>query len=348
LIEKGPIMKEIRWLLVGAGDISKKRVAPAIVKAMESKLVAICDLREENTRALAKEFMVDQIYTDIDDALKSTESDAVYLATPVYLHVQQALKALQAGKHVLVEKPLSLTGSEGMSLVQAAKESDKVAGCAYYRRFFPSYLLSKDMLMTSQFGQIVLIDMVYYSWFGLGKDNPKYWRIDRAKSGGGPLSDMGSHMLDLMIGLFGIPISVFAWCDNLLHPDWSVEDNAAILMKLRNGAHVTANFSWCSKTWRHEFEIVGTEAKIDWLPMDSGQVTKTTGRQVETLKIPPADNVHLPIIQDFIGAIRENRSPACPFEEAIKTNQLLDAIYLSAAEHREVRLSQSLANEQKL
>jgi predicted dehydrogenase len=332
-------MKEIRWLLVGAGDISKKRVAPAIVNAMDSELVAICDVREENARLLAHEFKVDQIYTDFDEAVNSTESDAVYLATPVFLHAQQALKVLQAGKHVLVEKPLSLTGPEGINLVQAARQSRYAAGCAYYRRFFPAYLLTKEMLISGQFGQIVLIDLIYYSWFGLSKDDPKYWRVERAKSGGGPLSDMGSHMLDLMIGLFGLPVSVFAWCDNLLHPDWNVEDNACVVMKLDNGALVTAKFSWCSKTWRHEFEIVGTEAKVDWLPMDSGEVAKTIGRQVETLKIPPAENVHLPIIQDFMIAIRENRSPACPFEEAIKTNQLLDAIYLSAAEHREVSLS---------
>jgi 1,5-anhydro-D-fructose reductase (1,5-anhydro-D-mannitol-forming) len=331
-------MNKIRWLLVGAGDISKKRVAPALVAAKGSELVAICDVHQENARTLAKEFSIDRVYTDLTEALNSVKVDAVYLATPVYLHTQHAHQVLQAGKHVLVEKPLSLTGADGVRLVQAAKESGKTAGCAYYRRFFPAYLMAKEMLAAGQFGQIALLRMLYYSWFGLGKDDPKYWRVEKAKSGGGPLSDMGSHMLDLMIGLFDLPVSVYAWCDNLLHPEWDVEDNASILMKLRNGAQVTATFSWCSKTWRHEFEIVGTEAKVNWFPYDSGEVTKTTGRQVEALKLPPGENVHLPLVQDFIDAVLENRPPVCPFDEAVKTNLLLDAIYQSASENRKVSL----------
>jgi predicted dehydrogenase len=331
-------MKKIRWLLVGAGDISRKRVARALTSAEASELVAVCDVHQESAQALAKEYSVGKVYTDMAEALASAEADSVYLATPIHLHMQQALQVLQAGKNVLVEKPLALSAADGLRMAQAAKESGKTAGCAYYRRFFPSYLMAKDMLASGQFGQVVLLRLVYYSWFGLGKDDPKYWRVQRAKSGGGPLSDMGSHMLDLMIGLFDLPVSVYAWCDNLLHPDWDVEDNASMLMKLRNGAQVTATFSWCSKTWRHEFEIVGTEAKVDWLPLDGGEVTKTTGRQVETLKLSQEENVHLPLVQDFVDSILEQRPPACTFDEAAKTSRLLDAIYQSSAEKRAVTL----------
>lgn len=331
-------MNKIRWLLVGAGDISKKRVAPALAAAENSEIVAICDVRQENAQSLANEFNIGRVYTDFADALSNAEADAVYLATPVHLHSLHAHQVLLAGKHVLVEKPLSLSGQDGLRLVEAADECGKTAGCAYFRRFFPAYLMTQKMLAAGEFGQVVLLRLVYYSWFGLGKDDPKYWRVERAKSGGGPLSDMGSHMLDLVIGLFGLPVSVYAWCDNLLHPEWDVEDSANLLMKLRNGAQVTATFSWCSKTWRHEFEIIGTEAKVNWLPFDSGEVTKTTGRQVEALKLPPGENVHLPLVQDFIEAVLEHRPPVCPFEEAVKTNLLLDAIYRSASENRMVSL----------
>lgn len=331
-------MSKLRWLLVGAGDISKKRVAAALTAAKGSEVVAICDVRRENADALANEFNIDRVYIDFADALSNSTADAVYLATPVHLHTQQAHQVLQAGKHVLVEKPLSLTGEDGLRLVQAATESGKTAGCAYYRRLFPAYLMAKEMLAAGEFGQVVLLRMVYYSWFKAAKDSPKYWRVERAKSGGGPVSDMGSHMLDLMIGLFDLPVAVYALCDNLLYPEWDVEDNASLLMKLRNGAQVTATFSWCSQTWRHEFEIVGTEAKVNWLPFDSGEVTKTTGRKVEALKLTPAENVHLPLVQDFIDAVLEHRPPACPIEEAVKTNLLMDAIYRSAHENRMVSL----------
>lgn len=331
-------MNKVRWLLVGAGDISQKRVAPALAAVEGSEIAAVCDVREENARLLAGEHQVEQVFSDFAEALRRSDADAVYLATPVHLHARHAEQVLQAGKHVLVEKPLALTGAEGLHLAEQARQSGKIGGCAYFRRCFPAYQQACQMQAASEFGQVVLVRLVYYSWFGLGKEDPKYWRVERAKSGGGPLSDMGSHMFDLLIGLFGLPEKVVAWSENLVHQDWDVEDSASILMKLRNGAQVTASFSWCSKTWRHEFEVVGTEARVSWLPFDSGEVVKTVGRQTDHLKLPPAANVHLPLVQDFVQAIQEGRQPACPFGEAVKTNLLLDAIYRSAAEKRAVSL----------
>ena len=117
---------------------------------------------------------------------------------------------------------------------------------------------------------------------------------------------------------------------------WDVEDSSSILMKMQNGAHVVACFNWNSKTWRHEFEIVGTEAKVYWHPYDTGQVVKTVGRDIQDLDLTPVENVHLPIVQDFVEAVGEGREPVCPLSEAAKTNALMDAIYRSAAENREV------------
>ncbi len=110
-------------------------------------------------------------------------------------------------------------------------------------------------------------------------------------------------------------------------------------MTLRDGARVNASVAWNSKTWHHEFEIVGTEAKVNWLPYDKGPVVKTVGRQVENLELPCADNVHLPLVESFVNAIRENQQPEFSFAEAIKTNILLDAVYRSARENREVTVN---------
>ena len=331
-------MKKVRWLLVGAGDISRKRVAPALANAPESEIAAVCDVHENNLHTLAETYAVRERFTDYAEALQKASADAVYLATPVYLHTRQAEQALAAGKHILVEKPISLSGSEGYRLVKAHEQSGKVGGCAYYRRFFPAYQTTLEMVKAGAFGQVILVRMLYYAWFGLSQDDPKYWRVQKDKSGGGPLFDIGSHMFDLLIGLFGLPDRVVAYNDNLVHKDWDVEDTASILMTLHNGAQVTASFSWSSKTWRHEFEIVGTEMKINWLPFDSGEVVRTKGREVDTLNLPPADNVHLPLIQDFVSAVLEQRQPVCSLHEGLKTNILLDAIYQSAHEGREICL----------
>jgi predicted dehydrogenase len=331
-------MSNLRWLLVGAGDIARKRVAAALAGAVDSELVAVCDTVEENAGALGSEYGLSEVFGDLDEALEKTSADAVYMATPVWLHVQHAVQALEADKHVLVEKPLGVSGDECARAVAAAGKSDKLAGCSYFRRLFPAYRQAQEMIQQGEFGQIVLVRMVFFSWFGPAEDDPKYWRVIRARSGGGPISDMGTHMFDVMIGLLGMPVRVYARCENLVQK-WDVEDCASIIMTLQNGAQATASFSWSSKTWRHEFEIVGTEAKVYWHPYDSGEVVKTVGRQVDTLNLTPAENVHLPIVEDFVQAVREGRQPACQLSEAAKTNTLLDAIYRSAAESREVEVT---------
>ena len=330
-------MEQVKWLVVGAGDITRKRAAAALSSASGSGIVAVCSGHEENARSLAGEFGVKEVFPDFETALEGTGADAVYLATPVSLHAEHAVAALEAGKHVLAEKPLALTGDEAQRVVDAAQASGKTAGCAYYRRCFPRYRHATEMIESGEFGKVVLVRMTLFSWFDPAPDDPKFWRVVRKKSGGGALADMGSHKFDLLIGMFGMPRSVYAKCDNLVH-DWDVEDSCSVLMTLENGAHVVAAIGWNSKTWRDEFEIVGTEAKVCWLPFDTGPVVKTAGRDIQELDLPNAENVHLPLVEDFVDAVRTGRDPVCPVAEAAKANVLLDAIHTSAQENREVEL----------
>jgi len=330
-------MKKIKWLLVGAGDIARKRVAPALAGVATSEIESICDINPESAESLASQFNCKNIFTDFKEALLKSDTDAVYIALPVYLHIPMALEAINSKRHILVEKPLGLNTEECKVLLNAVEKKGVKAACAYFRRFYSRYIYTKKMIEKGEFGQVVLIRMLYYSWFNPSKDDPKYWRVVRTKSGGGVLSDMGTHMFDVLIGLFGLPVSVYARCENLVHK-WDVEDSAVMIMKMSNGTLVTASFNWNSQVWRHEFEIVGTLAKINWLPYDSGPVVKTVGRNIENLELPSAENVHLPLVDDFVNAILEEREPLCSLSEAVKTNILLDAVYRSAKENKEVRI----------
>ena len=328
-------MEKLKWLLVGTGDIANKRVAPALAECEGSELVAVCDLREAEAAKLAEKMNVSEVYTDVAEALAKTSADAVYLATPIWLHAEHAVQVLEAGKHVLVEKPLALNAADCDKVLVAAEKSGKTAGCSYYRRCFNRYDFTKRMIDNGEFGDVINVRMTMFSYFNPERDDPKYWRVVRSKSGGGPLSDMGTHMFDVLIGLLGMPESVFAKCANLT-TDWDVEDSAVIIMTMPNGAQVTASFNWNSKTWRHEFEIVGTEGKIDWLPYDAGPIVKTVGRDIQSVDMPEAENVHAPLVQNFIDAVLGESELVCPLEEAKKTNVLLDAVYESAATGREV------------
>ena len=328
----------MKWLLLGAGDISRKRVLPALVAEPRSEVVAVCDLDESRAKEMAAESGA-AVFTDYGAALSDSGADAVYVATPVFLHVPHAIEALDAEKHVLVEKPVGVNYEQAAELASAAEESSRKCGISYFRRFAPKYRMAKEMLVRGEFGQVVLIRMTYFSWFNPARNDPKYWRVVPERSGGGPLSDMGTHMFDVLIGLLGLPESVYAKVGTLTH-DYAVEDSAAAIMIMPGGAQVIASFNWNSKTWSHEFEIIGTEAKVKWHPYDSDSVVKTVGRDIREIETPNHANVHYPLIEDFVSAVEEDRDPAITAAEAAKTNLLLDALYLSARKGHEVRIEE--------
>jgi predicted dehydrogenase len=277
------------------------------------------------------------VYTDYGKALEDDGVSAVYLATPVALHVPMTVEAIRSGKHVLVEKPLGLSFEDTRPALDAEAAAAVTTGCAYFRRFYPAYRMVRDMLERGEFGKIVHIRLTYFSWFDPGPDDPKRWRVVRTVSGGGPLSDMGAHMFDVLIGLFGLPERVSAMTVTRDRA-WDVEDGSGIVMRMSDGALATAAVHWNSKTWSHAFEVIGTEARVLWQPYDSGKVYRTAGHETVELDLPPASNVHLPLVEDFVSAAAACRKPAVTLAEAAKTNRLLDAVYRSSCEKREVEV----------
>ena len=327
----------VSWLLVGVGAIARKRIALAIQMSTRSRLVAVCGRDFERTSAFAQGFGVERSFCNFSDALQNSNADAVYIATPVDLHVSMAIDALKAGKHVLVEKPLGRTAKECLPLIELARTTNRVSGCAYYRRCSARFRHMRAMLDSDDLGAVLSTRMIYTSWYNPTRDSADQWRVEIARSGGGPLADMGSHMFDIVIGLFGMPCSVFASVERRLQP-YDVEDSAAVMVRFDNGALGTANFHWNSHCWKHELELIGSKKSVKWSPFDSGPVVESAGSETRALDLPPANNVHSPLIEDFETAICAECPPISPLAEAVKTNLLLDAIYQSGESRQEVRL----------
>lgn len=319
---------DIRWLLVGTGDIAAKRVGPALNGVTGSRVVGVVSRDARRAESFAQQVGAHEAYGDLSEALKQTQATAVYIATAVNLHAGQVVAAARAGKHVLVEKPLALDGPQAMAAADAAKSAGVIGACAYYRRFSARYDQAKSMIDRGELGKILLVRMACHSNYNPAVDDPKHWRVVKRLSGGGVLADMGSHMIDVLIGLLGMPAGVRAKVENLVH-GYEVEDTASVLMTTKGGAQITGSFSWASKAWGHEMEIIGSEAKLCWSPYDSGKVVWSAGRETREFDLPPAANVHLPLVEDFVAAIREGRPPRVTLEEAAKTNQVLDLIYAS-------------------
>ena len=321
--------RRVNWAIVGVGDIVRKRAGAAIQQQAHSNVHACVEIDPEGRREQIEALEPQKVYTDLGEALEDEQIHAVYVATPVHLHAPQAIAALQAGKDVLLEKPMALGSDQAKQVVQAAQRSGRRLAVAYFRRHWPRFQLVRDMLDGEEFGQLVLVRVAVHSWYGLASDAPGSWRARRDHSGGGVLSDVGVHKFDLLNWWFGPPRRVLAQAETRTH-DFDVEDSASMLMQLADGAHVTASFNWNSKTWTDEIHVVGTEAKVVFHPSDGDEVVITRGREVERRKLAPPENQHYPLIDDFARSIVEDRAPRFTGADGFQATRVLDAVLESS------------------
>jgi predicted dehydrogenase len=287
----------LNWIVIGIGDIAMRRVIPAIQAEPRSKLYGLV------TRDPAKAAAYNtRAWTSLNEALSNPAVNAVYVATPVFLHAPQTIQSLRAGKHVLCEKPMAMNYAEAQSMVQAAEESERVLGIAYYRRTYPKLHRAKELIDAGAIGKPVVAELTSHGWFD-GKApgesaSERSWLVDPAKAGGGPLHDIASHRIDVLNFLFGEPQRVRAQLSNAVH-HYAVEDNATVMIEYDHGLRGIVDVRWHSKVKRDECRIRGTEGEIDLSPLNGPELIYPGGAE----NIPPHENLHYPMVENFVDAV---------------------------------------------
>src|SRR5579862_9095054 len=218
----------VNWLVIGIGDITTKRVIPALRSEPRSHLYGVVTRGKFKGAGVAE-----HVWDNLDDALADRQIDAVYVATPVYLHAPQSIAALRAGKHVLCEKPVAMNYSEAAGMARVAREAGRMLGIAYYRRMYPKLRRAKELLEQGAIGRPVLAELSCHDWFH-DEDERSAWLLDPAQSGGGPLYDIASHRIDALNFLFGKPARVSGHLSNAVR-GFAVEDAATVLIDYECG-----------------------------------------------------------------------------------------------------------------
>src|SRR5438034_1048986 len=176
----------LNWLVIGIGDITTKRVIPAILAEPRSGLYGIL------TRHPAKaESYAAKVFRELAAALEDRAVNAVYVASPVFLHAPQTIQSLRAGRHVLCEKPMGMNYDEAKAMVAASNASGRTLGVAYYRRAYPKVNRARQLLEQGVIGKPVLAYASCHSWF-TAEDGRRAWLLDPAQAGGAPLLSNGS------------------------------------------------------------------------------------------------------------------------------------------------------------
>ena len=280
------------WLVVGLGDIATHRGIPAIQAESRSMLYGAV------TRDPAKAAPYDvRAWQSLDQALADPAIDAVYIATPVFLHAPQTIQALEAGKHVLCEKPTARNEAEVRSMLRASEQSGKIFAVAYYRRFYPKVLRAKQLLDSGAIGQPVFAELTCHMWFDGRGD--RSWLVDPAQAGGGPLFDIASHRIDVLNFLFGEPQRAVGQLSNVIH-HYAVEDNATVMIEYPRGVRGIVDVRWHSRVQRDECRIRGTEGEIDLSPLNGPELVYLPhDRPAAREHLPAHSHRHYPLFENF-------------------------------------------------
>ena len=308
----------LNWLVVGIGDITKKRVIPAILSGKRSRLVGM--VTRDPAKAAA--YGVPG-WTDLGAALQDSGAAAVYVGTPVVMHAPQSIQALRAGKHVLCEKPVAMNYAEACSIQKTAEETGRVFGVSYYRRMYAKVQRAKELVESGAIGRPVSAEATFHDWFH-PTDEVRKWLVDPKMAGGGPLYDVASHRIDLMNYFWGTPKRVTGQLSTLVHAA-EVEDNATVLIEYENGVRAMVDVRWHSRVVRDEFRIRGTEGEIEMTPLNGPDLVHPKGRE----EIPAPQNLHSPCVENFVSAVLDGAPLVSSGKTAIVTDWVTEQVIAS-------------------
>lgn len=272
----------VTWGVIGAGGIARRRMIPeAIAYARKSRIVAVMDLDQEATEQVQAEFHLPRAYTQVEELLADAEVQAVYIATPVFLHREQVKAAAQAGKHVLCEKTLSLNTPEAEEMVAACQEAGVLLGVAYMMRFHACHQAAKRLIAEERIGRPVMARAQLSCWYPPLEDA---WRQDPELGGGGSFIDMGSHCLDLLEYLLDSRVTeVMAGQDTLVQ-DYPVEDSSVVVARFDNGARGVVDNHFCipDEAAQNRLEIYGSAGSI----LAQGTIGQTSAGSLDLYSTP--------------------------------------------------------------
>jgi predicted dehydrogenase len=301
-------MNKLTWGLIGCGDIARKRVASALRDGAHCELVAVARAKAEHAAAFAQEFGARRWYADWHALLADEEIQAVYLATPVYLHAEQTIAAAEAGKHVLCEKPMALSVSDCDRMIAACRANGVHLSIAYYRHLYPVIQRVKELMADGTIGQPVIAQINAFERFDPAPAHPRHWFVKKECSGGGPMMDFGCHRIEVLLNVLG-DITVVQSSVGQVHFQREVEDTAIALFTFANQARAVLSVTHAAQESQDTFSLFGSAGSLHIAALNKGELLIRTANSERIEQHPPHANLHQPLIEAFAEAILTQTAP---------------------------------------
>ncbi|MBN2089359.1 Gfo/Idh/MocA family oxidoreductase [candidate division KSB1 bacterium] len=322
-------MNQIKWGIIGCGDVTEVKSGPGFQKASGSALVAVMRRNGEKARDYAARHGVPKWYDDADKLINDPEVDAIYIATPPAFHAEYTLKAANAGKSAYVEKPMSRNFTECLSMIQACQAARVPLFVAYYRRCLPAFLKVMELLDSGAIGPVRCLNVKLHlppRKEDLQTDTLT-WRVQPELAGGGYFVDMGSHQLDLLDYIFGPIMEVKGMAVNQagLYP---AEDMVAANFRFESG--VVGVGSWCFTVAESnridQTEIIGEKGKIFFSSFEMKPVLLEIDGHIQKFEPSWPQHVQQPLIQQVVNELLGSGKSPSTGETGARTSWVMDEI----------------------
>ena len=330
--------------VVGSAGVIGHIHVDEIVELESTVLAGVQDVNQVGARGQAEELGV-KYYETLDDLLGDPGVDAISIATPHPLHHEDALKAFEAGKHVLSEKPIAESPSKADEMVEAAREAGLTLGVVFQQRFRPEVVRMHQMLQEGAVGRIYRTSLVVHNYRSQGYYDSAAWRGTWAGEGGGVLMNQAPHFLDMFQWLCGMPATVQGTVANLMH-DIEVEDSATAVLEYADGARGTIHCDTVQtpsiqlvEVWGDKGALLLRDNKLtyqhfetplrEFSDADKAGSSKGPEARMEAIKVEDRPAVHGDAVDDFARALMEGRDPSGPGAEGVRSLELAAAIILS-------------------
>jgi predicted dehydrogenase len=342
LVVPDPPGKKLGWAIVGLGSLAIHQILPAFAKCEKSKVVALVSGHPDKANKLALRFGVNPKniynYQNYDSIKDNPEVDVIYIVLPNGMHAEYTVRGLQAGKHVLSEKPMANSPAECQQMIDAARKADRKLMVAYRCRYEPYNQEAIRIVRSGELGplKVILADA------GFPQGDPKQWRLNKTMAGGGSMMDIGIYALNAARYLSGEePTEVNAMMFSTPNdPRFrEVEENVNFQLRFPSGvlANCTSSYGYFQQS---HYRAVGSTGWVELDPATwySGlRMHRHHGDVLECVELPERD--HFAAEMDHMsGCVMQNTEPLTPGEEGLRDLKVITAIYEAANTGKTVRL----------
>lgn len=319
--------REIRWGMIGAGNVTESKSGPAFNKVAGSSMVAVM----RRTAHLAKDYAlrhgIPNWFADADELFDCKEVNAVYIATPPNMHAEYAIRAMKAGKPVYVEKPMALNYEACRKMLKASQETGQPLFVAYYRRALPAFVKVKELIDTGQIGNPLMVEVVLHREARENDLHPdkNSWHVNPQIAGGGYFFDLASHQMDYLDFLFG-PVTEAKGIAVNQAGYYAAEDTVTGTFSFENG--VSGTGSWCfvapKQAVNDIIKITGTKGFITIPTFTHGEVMMHNHEGVHKFRFQNPENIQFNLIRQVVAELQGLANCLSTGESAARTSAVLE------------------------